>query len=337
MVPPVSLSSSVLWEILNPLTHTHDTTFFAFALCCRGTFFLLKPGLRHRYFFEKLRQLWKQQKIQEFLDTGYVSTAPDWPPTQEDHWGLLRCAARSGKLLFTQWVVLNWPLTPQQSSFNGSCSLIHCAAARSGNLALLQWMMEKWPLILQEIYGSEYWLLHSATLSGNLDMVQWLIEKWPPSDVVVYSGHYKLLQRAIFSGNFELVQWMIKTYREPLPEEVHRDACYMFIIAAESGNLATMKWLNEKWPPTDEDVCENRAWVLRGAARSGNLELVKWLVNDKKWSPHLNDFYKPRYNHTTFHPPLIQLGSNPEIHQYLKDVKKQLKLVALRSLGVDVT
>ena len=167
-----SISSSVLWEILE---HTSHRTFASFALCCHGTLHLSKPDLPNRYrdwqIPRNVREIWK--------NSFTFGNAPPWPPPREQIYenNIFLCVlATSDGLL--RWVLEKWPRTEYETHKN-NYMLLRCVAG-SGNLASMQWLVEKWPPVDWEIYRGYYWLLRRAAVSGNLAMVQWMVKKWPP-------------------------------------------------------------------------------------------------------------------------------------------------------------
>ena len=147
---PSRLSSSLLWEILTPLTHTRDTIIAAFALCCHRTLYLLDPELRDRHrdwrFSQEARKLWE-----------YHFGSTHWPPAPG--WGSYRlvcCAARTGNLQLVQWMVEKW--LPIDAEIYAYCYQVLRSAALYGNLQLVQWLVEKWPPRLSDFTGPWYYV-----------------------------------------------------------------------------------------------------------------------------------------------------------------------------------
>ena len=147
MTPPAPLSSSVLWEILTPISHTRNRTLAAFTLCCRDTLF---PELRDRYFFNILQRVWRLFKI---FDN---SPCPGYEDIHKNRYGCVRLAALAGKFELVKWLIEKWSLSYTEVHVWDYELLKY--AADSKNAELVKWLVEKWPPTPNEIMHNWHWL-----------------------------------------------------------------------------------------------------------------------------------------------------------------------------------
>ena len=176
-----------------------------------------------------------------------------------------------------------------------------------------------WPPSHQEIHADKHAMLFYTVCSGDLPLVQWVVKKWPPTREEVHLHNYVLIHRAAYHGYFDVFQWLVEKW-PPTDEEVHWHHYKVFQRATHSKNLALVKYLIRKWRPTREEVYFNSYWLLFCAVHSGNLDMVKLFVEENGWPPRLSDF-----NSSIWYPPLIDSKNNPQINQYLSQLKSQLE------------
>lgn len=220
-----------------------------------------------------------------------------WEPSN-----VLSKAAYSGHKQIVEFIIQNCPDKKPGQAFS--------LAARAGQLEILKILHAQWPFCpkqefsindeeyaevgdIYKCFFSDYdnaaTAIRYAAEFGYLDVVKWLIENRPSPDLkfgeslcaAASNGHLHILKylelldsdiNIVFSpyssiisnGHFETLKWMYARY----PEDLNR----LLPLAAKTGNLEMLQWLNRIFPDNINHE------VLELATKSGNIEMFEWVI-----------------------------------------------------------
>jgi hypothetical protein len=204
---------------------------------------------------------WAKSQNAEFTSYAYV-TATKGGALETIKWlveeGGWREEVILGAARQERWDVLLWAkeeghLDPsvENSQFISPC-------AKNGSLEVLVWLYKEGYPITPEF-------MYKACSAGHVHLLNWMIAEIPelraPSDIVRYTCY----DQATKGGHVEVLKWCFETFG------FANSACqkHLCAVAANSGQLETLKYLRNSGATWDSSTCAH-------AALSGNLKILKW-------------------------------------------------------------
>jgi hypothetical protein len=168
-------------------------------------------------------------------------------------------AARHGHLDTLIWLHVHVRSTElqEEGEYAAIQDCVCVEAARGGHLDVLQWILANGGSITLPVFGA-------AALGGNLRVLKWLVQH---SDVFMPGGlqygcaYENLCAKAAESGNVAVLRWL-REYKYPWDKTVYD-------TAAHFGHTTLLQWAWKHKCPFDSNV-------LLHAAKGGRLEIVKW-------------------------------------------------------------
>ena len=117
----------------------------------------------------------------------------------------------------------------------------------------------------------------AAAMSGNWEILSWLLQQspndqvwqdvcWPCNaldHIFILPEQQALLKLKSLDALLDLAD-IVRSH--------HLNACW---LAAKTGYISSLQWLQDRWP-----VCAETSWAAQAAAAFGRLDAMQWLRQD---------------------------------------------------------